>query len=128
MIDVSGLPRFGVGVARLLSLDRLLELAVEESQQDAGTANGLQRVPGHHHFRGCIGPELQVKPGDRRAWQGIGRPPLIARGHGVSRAHKAGPNDIRRQHGGTANAGCSEQPAATEREGRFVVLCGHGSG
>jgi hypothetical protein len=60
MMREDNLARFGVGVARRPGFDSLFELAIEMAEQDARLANGLQRVPGHHHVRGCIRAELQV--------------------------------------------------------------------
>src|SRR5215469_572228 len=50
MIGVDNLARLGVGVTGLRSLDHALELAIESPEHHTWVANGLQRVPGHHHL------------------------------------------------------------------------------
>jgi len=41
----------GIGVADPVGPDGLFKLAIEPPEQNTGTPNGLQRVPGHHHLR-----------------------------------------------------------------------------
>jgi hypothetical protein len=72
MISVDALTGLRIGVARRLGLDRLLELAIEMPEHDKGILNGLQRVPGHHHFRRRIRAELKVQSSDRRRRHRIG--------------------------------------------------------
>src|SRR5215469_366510 len=50
MRGVDNLAGLGVGVTGLRSLDHALELAIESPEHHTWVANGLQRVPGHHHL------------------------------------------------------------------------------
>jgi hypothetical protein len=51
VIGVDDLAGLCVGVADRIGLDRLLELAIDSPEYDAGIVNRLQRVPRHDHFR-----------------------------------------------------------------------------
>src|ERR1700722_6735172 len=120
MMGVDNLAGLRVGVTGRLRLDRLLELAVETPEQNTRIADGLQRVPGHHHLRRRIRAELQMHTGDRRCLDRIGRNERGRCCLSASWSDEGG-----RQYGPSSEARGGEQFATAEFEIEFAVLCGH---
>src|ERR1700726_4714513 len=120
MMGVDNLAGLRVGVTGRLRLDRLLELAVETPEKDTRIADGLQRVPGHHHLRRRIRAELQMHTGDRRCLDRIGRNEQARRCLSASWSDEGG-----RQYGPSAKTRGGEQLATAEFEVEFGVLCSH---
>ena len=120
-MGVDDLPGFRIGIGHRFGGDCLLEPAIEAPEQDAGTANRLQRVPRHDQLGGRIGAELQVQSGHHGCRHRIGRTALGGCGR-----RRLRPDQRCRRCGRPADAGGGEQLATAELEVEWRIRCGHG--
>ena len=117
VVGIHHLAGLGVGIAGGRGLHRLLEPAVQASDQNPGMGHRLQGVPGDDHLRGRVRTELQMQAGNRLRDGRIGR---RARGFCGPRPDKGAGRHPTQARGG-------QQPAPAELEIRLAILFAHGA-